>query len=71
MPERTADDLWNWLATCRTCGSAHQQREIEHNMAGNPVKFSWEDPEDGHSYRPRLAAGIVSALREEWVDSDV
>lgn len=55
----TAEDVWEWLATCVTCGKVHQQRTV--NGAPN-----YASETDGHPMRLRMQAYQLSALHQAW-----
>jgi hypothetical protein len=70
MSEPTADDLWNWLAECLTCGEVHTFHPAGSDPCGSCGKGitapTWAAP-DGHGYRPRLKNAYQMAnLRAEW-----
>ena len=54
------DDIWTFLARCRTCGEAHRQRQLSSSQA------TWADPTDGHHYRPHLQPHQLADLRAKW-----
>jgi hypothetical protein len=58
----TAEELITQIATCVTCGKEHAQRlrVPDYPLAGQ----TWESPDDGHPYRPRLHRPTIAQLRE-------
>jgi hypothetical protein len=62
----TADDLWAWLAACRTCGEIHEYREVPREPWEWGAR-TWASPIDGHTYRSRYVSGPdLIVLRAEW-----
>lgn len=49
---------------CLTCGKAHVEREIPDSAGRGMTKnmVTWEDPDDGHSYRPESWEAVALRL---------
>lgn len=71
-----ADDVWAWLAACRTCGEEHHLRadtcECGRQCRCAPSGYqTWAHPVDGHTYYPRLGTSDMARLRAEWQQQEV
>lgn len=66
-------DPFTWLAECLTCGKVHEKREIslEAKDFSPWTKIRWEDPEDGHTYKPRMWTADYAETQRQAYEYDM